>query len=117
MKSEAVPSKWLPVSRHIADAVPAAILLAILDHERRIMPQAMRAHLADLEREAAAWRARQEATRDGRYEARVPAIDVTKAEGSISPPLRNLASSDLPARPMPWKNPRIKRRLTPGKAT
>jgi hypothetical protein len=57
------------------------MLLAIRDHERRIMLQAMRAHLGDLEREAAAWRARQEATRDGRYEARVPATDATTARG------------------------------------
>ena len=113
---QAVPSKWLPVTRHIADAVPAAMLLAILDHERRIMPRAMRAHLADLEREAAAWRARQEAMREGRYEPRLQAADATTAEGSISRSSRNLASSDLPARPMPWKNPRIKRRLIPRKA-
>jgi hypothetical protein len=113
---QAVPSKWLPVTCQLADAVPAEMLLAIFEHERRIMPREMRTHLADLEREAAAWRARQEAMREGRYEPRLQAADATTAEGSISRPSRNLASSDLPARPMPWKNPRIKRRLTPGKA-
>jgi hypothetical protein len=33
--------------------------MQILDHERRIMPPAMRAHLAEFEREAEAWRRRQ----------------------------------------------------------
>jgi hypothetical protein len=91
MKSEAVPSKWLPVTRHIVDAAPAAMLLAILDHERRIMPRAMRAHLADLEREAAAWRARQESMREGRCEPRLQAADATTAEGSISPGRRRIS--------------------------
>jgi hypothetical protein len=39
----------------------------------------MRTHLADLEREAAAWRARQEAEREGRCEPHLPAADATKA--------------------------------------
>jgi hypothetical protein len=51
-------AKWLPRIRYVADAVPAAALMQILGHERRIMPASLRAHLTEFEREAEAWRRR-----------------------------------------------------------
>lgn len=108
--------KWLPVTRHLADAVPAAVLRRIVDYERQIMPAGMRQHLADLQREAEAWHERQGKTAAG---PRPPAVNERSAPAPTDDPALILASAVLPDKsthkPMPWKNPRIKRRLIPGR--
>ena len=79
MKTET--AKWLPVTRHIADAVPAAVLRQILEHERRMMPAGMRAHLDELMREAEKWRERQSRPAGVAAEPTPAPADEQKAEG------------------------------------
>ena len=112
----AVPSKWLPVTRHIADAVPAEMLREIIKHERRIMPTGMRARPDEMMREAETWRERQARPAINPLGPRVSAVDARKALATTTDTPPKLASAVARAKPMPWKNPRIKRRLTPGKA-
>jgi hypothetical protein len=114
-KTAKTPAKWLPRTRHIADRVPAAALMQILDHERRIMPLALRAHLAELEREALAWHRRQDAAAESRLPAPTKPSDASDDTPPARATRRKSASAKSRGKPMPWKNPRIKRRLRPRK--
>jgi hypothetical protein len=119
-------SKWLPRTRYITDAVPAAVLSLILAHELRLMPAAMRQHLADLQREADAWHRRQAhgAPRDASHEMPRPATATAQDERN-APAATNGTPSKItsavspelstPKRRFPQRNPHAKRRLSRSK--
>ena len=112
-KTAKTPAKWLPRTRHIADRVPDAALLQILEHERRIMPPALRAQLGEMGREAEAWRRRQGAAAGSHLPPDGKPADASDDTLPASATRRKLASAKSRGKPMPWKNPRIKRRLRP----
>jgi hypothetical protein len=116
MKAKTRPSKWLPRTRFIADAMPAATVREIVEHERRIMPRGTRAHLDEMMREAERWRERQSRPAISTQGPHPWAVDEPKVSFSTDDAAPKSASAISRKRSMPWKNPRIKRRLTPRKA-
>ena len=106
----------IDLAAEIADAVPAAVLRQILEHERRMMPAGMRAHLDELMREAERWRERQSRPAGMAAEPAPVPPDEHKAPAATNATRPKSASATSVAKSLPWKSPRIKRRLVPRRA-
>ena len=92
------------------------MLRQILEHERRMMPANMLAHLNELMREAERWQERQSRPAGMAAEPGPVPADEHKAPATTNAIRPKSASAISVAKSMPWKNPRIKRRLVPRRA-